>query len=285
MGLAFVACSLLVACGDDETTEDGGTTIDGKVYYTVTTTVNPADAGTVTGAGKYEKGATATLKASANAGYIFSSWEDGSTNNPRLVTVSGNMECVATFVEESSQTGINVTVGSENYIPTYINCQMASNGIKILFGKNASNQYPIGSILYTNEGGIANGTYNGAPSMTVNDDNTVSIGFGNPYVWYFENGSWDLQGNNGTIQTGDWWGKTVVLKIEALDMTNLTASVTVNSELAHVTEMVNAEGYLTTVDFNDVTSKSFTLTAVNQQFEAPSKAIKAPKMAVAKFAK
>ena len=56
-----------------------------------------AENGTVEGAGTYENGTEATLTAVADAGYIFSSWDDGNTDNPRTVTVTGNKTYTATF--------------------------------------------------------------------------------------------------------------------------------------------------------------------------------------------
>ena len=47
--------------------------------YEVTATVNPAGGGTVSGAGTYDHGAMATLIATANGGYTFSNWTEGST--------------------------------------------------------------------------------------------------------------------------------------------------------------------------------------------------------------
>ena len=73
----------------------------GAVYYTITTNVNPAEAGTVTGGGTYEEGTVVTLTATANAGYTFDQWNDGSTQNPRTVTVTTSMSFTAYFNHNS----------------------------------------------------------------------------------------------------------------------------------------------------------------------------------------
>ena len=67
--------------------------------YTVTTSVSPANAGTVTGGGSYYKDSSIELKAVANSGYKFSKWSDGNTDNPRTITVTGNKTYTAQFVE------------------------------------------------------------------------------------------------------------------------------------------------------------------------------------------
>jgi hypothetical protein len=69
----------------------------GTTYYTVSTHVSPANAGTVTGAGTYEEGSSVTLEATANTGYGFSHWNDNVTQNPRTVTVNNNMSFTAYF--------------------------------------------------------------------------------------------------------------------------------------------------------------------------------------------
>ena len=69
--------------------------------YTITITANPMEGGTVTGAGTYNHGATATLTATANTGYTFINWtEDGtivSTNPTYSFTVTEDASYVANF--------------------------------------------------------------------------------------------------------------------------------------------------------------------------------------------
>ena len=66
--------------------------------YTITTSVTPSGSGTVTGGGTYAKGTTVELNAIANAGYEFSKWSDGETDNPRTITVTSNKSYTAQFV-------------------------------------------------------------------------------------------------------------------------------------------------------------------------------------------
>ena len=73
------------------------------VKYTVTATVNPAETGTVEGAGTYEEGKTATLTATPAEGYEFVNWTVGeevvSTENPYKFTVTADVALVANFKE------------------------------------------------------------------------------------------------------------------------------------------------------------------------------------------
>ena len=63
--------------------------------------------GTVEGAGTYNFGAEATLTATAKAGYRFSKWDDGNTDNPRKVTVTGNKTYTAKFTRETYAVNVN----------------------------------------------------------------------------------------------------------------------------------------------------------------------------------
>ena len=65
--------------------------------YTVTTKVNDETMGTVTGAGEYAEGKTATLTANPNTGYKFVNWSNGETANPLKLTVTENVEITANF--------------------------------------------------------------------------------------------------------------------------------------------------------------------------------------------
>ena len=77
--------------------------------YTIITTANPAEGGTVTGGGSFQEGQSCTVVATANANYTFDNWtENGSvvSNNASYTfTVNGNRNLVANF--------------SQVWLPTY----------------------------------------------------------------------------------------------------------------------------------------------------------------------
>ena len=90
--------------------------------YVITANSNDGDMGTVSGSGLYEHNATATLTATPNTGYRFVRWNDGSTLNPRTVTVTSEKTYTATFALKSytivAQSG-NVTMGTVSGGSTY----------------------------------------------------------------------------------------------------------------------------------------------------------------------
>jgi uncharacterized repeat protein (TIGR02543 family) len=95
---------------DGVTTNPRQVTVTGPATYTanfqlnsyqVTVTANPTEGGSVSGGGTYNYGATINLTATANAGYTFTGWSDGVTDNPREITVTGPAEYVANFSTDS----------------------------------------------------------------------------------------------------------------------------------------------------------------------------------------
>ncbi len=84
--------ALLAACG-------GGS--ESSTTFTITASPSPAQGGTVTGAGNYEQGATATLSATPASGYIFLHWQEGddivSEEAAYSFTVSAARTLVARF--------------------------------------------------------------------------------------------------------------------------------------------------------------------------------------------
>ena len=79
----------------------------GSTYYTVSAYVSPTGAGTVSGTGTFPAGSTTTLTATANSGYAFDHWNDGSTTNPRTVTVNNNMSFTAYFNSDQYTITVN----------------------------------------------------------------------------------------------------------------------------------------------------------------------------------
>ncbi len=65
--------------------------------YTITTEVNDAERGSVSGGTTIEYLSNVTLTATANYGYHFARWTDGNTENPRTVEVTGNKTYTAVF--------------------------------------------------------------------------------------------------------------------------------------------------------------------------------------------
>lgn len=205
LGIAFVACSMLVACGEDTET------------FTIKVKANPSDAGTVTGGGKYENGATATLEATANAGYTFVEWEDGSKNNPRLVTVTADAEYTANFAEQS---GVKIQFGSSTWNAQSVNAQTNGSAYLVAAQQSSTSDYPFGVIF--NNAAPATGTFHGDYEIS-----NEGVYEGSCYMQYYESQdrSVVLQSASGNRATGDWWAKDLVLNVSAFDADAMSISM------------------------------------------------------------
>lgn len=68
------------------------------IGYTIETSADPEDAGTVTGSGVYPYGDTVTLAAVPNVGFVFDMWNDSIADNPRDIVVTQDSAFVAHFI-------------------------------------------------------------------------------------------------------------------------------------------------------------------------------------------
>ncbi len=80
----------------------------GDILFEIQTIPQKPHMGSAAGGGNYKHGTQIQISATPNYGYKFVKWEDGSTENPRTVTVNGAKTYVAVFTED--QFGINVAV-------------------------------------------------------------------------------------------------------------------------------------------------------------------------------
>ena len=60
-----------------------------------------ATRGVASGSGVYEAGRAVTVRATANTGYRFYSWQDGNTDNPRVIYMDSNITLTASFSTDS----------------------------------------------------------------------------------------------------------------------------------------------------------------------------------------
>jgi helix-turn-helix protein len=86
--------------------------------YDVTVAANPAEGGTVTGAGTYNYGASVTIEASANDGYTFANWKEGdavvSEDAAYTFTITDDHDFIAYFDEQI----VNYYTVSVTAVPT-----------------------------------------------------------------------------------------------------------------------------------------------------------------------
>ena len=144
--------------------------------YTVTTNVNDEAMGTVTGAGEYAEGKTATLTANPNAGYKFVNWSNGETANPLKLTVTENVEITANFAAippmtcaEAAATASGETVVLNPFDVVYVVKDAGyiyikdESGVNLIYDFNLDDKLKAGDHV---EGFVGTSSpYNGLPEL------------------------------------------------------------------------------------------------------------------------
>lgn len=142
--------------------------------YTVNVSANP-NQGTVTGGGTYELNQIATITANALPGYVFASWSDGITANPRQIQVTSNISLTAYFTQDvSNQIILGVNMSLIDYESNDVYQYWGSDdGTKITFYPAAyDGSYPTGGTpLITNPSQIV------TLDFVFNDDYIGSFGY------------------------------------------------------------------------------------------------------------
>ena len=134
--------------------------------YTITVASNNNAWGTVSGGGTYNSGATVTLTATANTGYHFVQWQDGNTQNPRTITVTGNAAYMAIFEADGTPQPTGDTVSyCGNSAPQEGGVGTNSTGTKqwgiMLPANMMTNNYLKSVMLYVLDG------YTGAYTLNI----------------------------------------------------------------------------------------------------------------------
>jgi hypothetical protein len=127
--------------------------------FHVSLTVNDANMGSVAGNGDYGENITATIGAIPNAGYRFVEWNDGNTENPRLITVTQDTSFIAIFeaiiyrISLSSNDSLRGTIsGAGNYtINTVATLTASPNAGYRFVGWNDNNKEMTRAITVTHD--------------------------------------------------------------------------------------------------------------------------------------
>ena len=83
--------------------------------YNIEVVPNPAEGGTVTGAGSYVYGSTCTLTATANEGYVFVNWTETISEGEEMVVNGGFEDGNTCFESDPIENGGWATVGSDAF--------------------------------------------------------------------------------------------------------------------------------------------------------------------------
>ena len=138
---------------------------------TVTVTASPSQGGSVTGSGTYPVCSNVQISATASNGWLFTSWNDGSTNNPYTITVPPTNTTYTAYFDWSSP------LDHVKLTETYKDKLVCDSGKKC--GTYPTGSFTINAVLFTGTGLAAN----------LNTNTPVEISIGN----------WSYQGASGTL--------------------------------------------------------------------------------------
>lgn len=118
------------------------------VKHTVTITVNPEGAGTVTGAGEYEDGAEVTVTTKANEGWYFMGWLDATTGKllaedyEYTFQALGDVNLIAYFIPALKGQSTDLVIG-ENTLTASTELSLGTLNMNLLLGEGAEGVYEI----------------------------------------------------------------------------------------------------------------------------------------------
>jgi len=120
--------------------------------YTITVKSNNETWGTVLGGGTYAEGMAAEIAARPNVGYAFLKWDDGNTENPRVIAVKSDATYTAIFgepvtdttgggeVPADTNTKLIITFGDTTFHAGYLlRSQISVGGGEVMYVLTASN--------------------------------------------------------------------------------------------------------------------------------------------------
>ena len=105
--------------------------------YTITLNVDTSIHGTCTGGGSYNYLSNRTIRANASAGYHFTHWNDGVTDNPRIISLTQDTSftayfemsiCTVTGIANNTERGTVTGSDTVNYLDTVVLTATANYG-------------------------------------------------------------------------------------------------------------------------------------------------------------
>ena len=132
----------LCVFGYNKVTYLGTINVVGGTQYTVAATASPTAGGTITGTGSYYANTSCTLTATANSGYEFTNWKNGSTvlsSNPSYTfTVTDDVNYTATFTKLTAH---SITCATVNNGTVYSNKTSAYKGETVTLSYSPASGY------------------------------------------------------------------------------------------------------------------------------------------------
>ena len=105
----YISLLFILTCAKEDSQDPNNAPSQITRQYTLS--VSSGDGGSVSGGGTFLQGTEVSLTATASVGYSFSSWSNGSTNNPLTVTLNANTSISANFEALPNTYTLTVSAG------------------------------------------------------------------------------------------------------------------------------------------------------------------------------
>ena len=105
----YISLLFVLTCAKEDSQDPNNAPSQITRQYTLS--VSSGDGGSVSGGGTFLQGTEVSLTATASVGYSFSSWSNGSTNNPLTVTLNANTSISANFEALPNTYTLTVSAG------------------------------------------------------------------------------------------------------------------------------------------------------------------------------
>ncbi|MDC0389544.1 hypothetical protein OAM29_03500 [Flavobacteriaceae bacterium] len=150
------------------------------VIYTLTTTANPADGGTVSPSSKeYNEGETATINATPAAEYVFDKWTGATGTEETTIVMDSDKTVVANFIKKKWEVVMDKSpFNGYLSLPNGICATNDDNAVYITGLFNTNNTRGV----LEKKNGLFNYIYGGNPSTTINPQNITISSNGTFYI-------------------------------------------------------------------------------------------------------
>ena len=201
-----------------------------KKQYLITVAAEPTAGGSVIGEGIvndqgfFNDQDTITLEAIPSEGYEFVKWQDGSTENPRTIIVTGDATWTAKFEKIFSETGVNVNFNGIHW--TVHDVTGLYDSVQCLW-KLYAQAHTVLPII-----DIASSSMEGSRHAIA--DSLGKLNNGIKWIEYYHY-TFLQDPYSGAIH-GDYWAKSATVDVSVFDATNLSLTSTIQATMFNAYE-------------------------------------------------
>ena len=200
------------------------------VFFNLSITVSPEDAGVVTGAGEYEEGEIVNLTATANDGFLFLNWTD---EEDQVISTEASFDftmpaddvtLTANFEADDQPDPDTVTDIDGNVYPTVVIGELRWMAENLRTTKYADGTSIPTGLSFEDWSGSTEGAYTIYPHENVegiDSEAEMAQAYGHLYKWYAVNDSRGLCPAGWRVPTDDEWQNMASYVIDNVEFSDI----------------------------------------------------------------